>query len=172
MLICNHFYGFRFKCIHVKCHLTYEKLLSFWNEIPFIAWKYMRHLKHAKAWIYVVNNEVNFSFDCDLKYLIDKASFGKKSVVQSKHVTWNKTLSIIVTTTVYHIKSYKTQQCLEVILHRHQQANVLHMSFSKFRKASGRLWGNLRGHKPQEDGMSDYEIEHNRFVLMMSTAMK
>jgi len=35
------------------------------------------------------------------------------------------------------------------------------MSFSKFRKASGRLWGNLRGHKPQEDGMSDYEIENN-----------
>ena len=38
------------------------------------------------------------------------------------------------------------------------------MSFSKFRKASGRLWGNLRGHKPQEDGMSDYEIENSRFV--------
>lgn len=35
------------------------------------------------------------------------------------------------------------------------------MSFSKFRKASGRLWGNLRGHKPQEDGMCDNESERN-----------
>ena len=53
----------------------------------------------------------------------------------------------------------------------HQQPKVLHMSFSKFRKASGRLWGNLRGHKPQEDGMSDYEIEHNRFVLKIITCV-
>ena len=144
-----------------SCQVSFivKKLLSFWNEIPFIAWKYMQYLKYAKSWTYVVNNEVNFSFNCGLKYIIDRASFGK-----SKHITWSKTLSIIIRTTIYYIKSYKTQQCLEVILHRQQQANVLNMSFSKFRKASGRLWGNLRGHKPQEDGMSDYEIEHNRFV--------
>ena len=135
-------------------------MLSFWNEIPFFAWKYMRHLKYAKAWTCVVNNEVNLSFNCDLKYIIDQAF----RIFCTKRIAWSKTLSIIVRTTIF-IKSYKIQQCLEVILLGcHQQPKVLHMSFSKFRKASGRLWGNLRGHKPQEDGMSDYEIEHNRFV--------
>lgn len=36
------------------------------------------------------------------------------------------------------------------------------MSFSKFRKASGRWWGNLRGQKNREDDFSECENENNR----------
>ena len=139
LLICNHFYGFRFKCIHVKCHLTLEKLLSFWNEIPFIAWKHMRHLKYAKAWTYVVNNEVNFSFNCDLKYLIDKASFGK-----SKHITWNKTLSIIVTTTVHIIsKAIKHNSALRlyyIVTNKQTYYICLFLNFVKLRGGCGEIY--------------------------------
>ena len=55
--------------------------------------------------------------------------------------------------------------CLYVWYQQQHQIVLHKMSFSKFRRASGRLWGNLRGHKPQEDGISDCpsEQQNSRF---------
>ena len=42
------------------------------------------------------------------------------------------------------------------------------MSFSKFRKASGRWWGNLRGQKSREDDFSTCENENNRSINLIT----
>ena len=44
------------------------------------------------------------------------------------------------------------------------------MSFSKFRKASGRWWGNLRGQKNREDDFSACENENNRSINLITVA--
>ena len=44
------------------------------------------------------------------------------------------------------------------------------MSFSKFRKASGRWWGNLRGQKKREDDLSGCEMETSTRSILITIA--